>query len=83
MVILKFVLIILDEVGGTDKKIATAKSKNIHCVSEDFLDEVEKGGAILMITKKSIASWGGDVSSQWEVIILGDGTDLQLRLNVC
>ncbi|KAK4317648.1 hypothetical protein Pmani_011270 [Petrolisthes manimaculis] len=47
-----------DDVGGTDKKIATAKSKNIHCVSEDFLDEVDKGGALLMITKKSIASWG-------------------------
>lgn len=63
--VLKFALILLDDVGGTDKKIATAKSKNVHCVSEDFLDEVEKGGALLMITKKSIASWGGDVSSRW------------------
>nr|XP_045597735.1 poly [ADP-ribose] polymerase 1-like isoform X1 [Procambarus clarkii] len=49
-----------DIIGGTDKKIDAAKTFNVHCVSEDFLDEVENGGAALMIQKKSIASWGGN-----------------------
>ena len=44
------------------KRIENAKTHNIQCVSEDFLEEVEKGGALLMIQKKNICSWGGDVS---------------------
>ena len=52
----------LDDIGGTDKNIALAQSLDVHCVGEDFLEEVEKGGALLMIPKKSIASWGGNVS---------------------
>lgn len=47
-------------VGGKNKKISTAKELNIQCVPDDFLDEVEKGGALLMIQKKNIAPWGGD-----------------------
>ncbi|XP_071539623.1 poly [ADP-ribose] polymerase 1 [Panulirus ornatus] len=54
------VITTLDCIGGTDKRIARAKMQNIHCISEDFLDEVEKGDALLMIEKKSIASWGGN-----------------------
>ncbi|XP_042855321.1 poly [ADP-ribose] polymerase 1-like isoform X2 [Penaeus japonicus] len=46
--------------GGTNKKIDAAKEHNIQCVSDDFLEEVEKGGALLMIQKKNMASWGGD-----------------------
>lgn len=53
-----------DDVAGMDKNIALAKSLDVHCVSEDFLEEVEKGGALLMIPKKSIASWGGTVQER-------------------
>ncbi|KAK8406811.1 hypothetical protein O3P69_007397 [Scylla paramamosain] len=53
-----------DDIGGTEKNIAQAQSLDVHCVSEDFLDEVEKGGALLMIPKKSIASWGGNVQDR-------------------
>nr|XP_053644979.1 poly [ADP-ribose] polymerase 1-like [Cherax quadricarinatus] len=53
-----------DLIGGTDKKIDTAKTLNVHCVSEDFLDEVDSGGALLMIEKKSIAPWGGNLEDK-------------------
>ncbi|XP_069975958.1 poly [ADP-ribose] polymerase 1-like [Penaeus vannamei] len=49
-----------DHIGGTNKKIDAAKEHNIQCVSDDFLEEVEKGGALLMIQKKNMAPWGGD-----------------------
>ncbi|XP_064103766.1 poly [ADP-ribose] polymerase 1-like [Macrobrachium nipponense] len=49
-----------DLVADLHKKVAAAKELNIQCVSEDFLEEVEKGGALLMIQKKNIAPWGGD-----------------------
>ncbi|XP_063601793.1 poly [ADP-ribose] polymerase 1-like [Penaeus indicus] len=49
-----------DHIGGTNKKIDAAKEHNIQCVSDDFLEEVEKGGALLMIQKKNLAPWGGD-----------------------
>lgn len=54
----------LDLIDGTNAKIATAKSLDVHCVSQDFLDEVDGGGAAIIIQKKSIAPWGGDVNSR-------------------
>ena len=53
--------ILLDTMGSTNKNIDLAKEFEIQCVPEDFLDEVTVGGAILMITKKNMASWGANV----------------------
>ncbi|CAL4248399.1 unnamed protein product, partial [Meganyctiphanes norvegica] len=54
------VITTMDQIGGVSKRIDSAKEHNIQCVSEEFLEEVEKGGALLMIQKKNIAPWGGD-----------------------
>ncbi|XP_070578606.1 poly [ADP-ribose] polymerase 1-like [Ptychodera flava] len=46
------------------KKMKDAQSADVHIVSEDFLESVKKGGAALMITKHSIASWGADPATR-------------------
>ncbi|XP_077994827.1 poly [ADP-ribose] polymerase 1-like [Glandiceps talaboti] len=52
------------EVKKMAKKMKDAKAADVHIVSEDFLENVKKGGAALMINKHSIATWGGDPSSR-------------------
>ncbi|CAH1792738.1 unnamed protein product [Owenia fusiformis] len=49
-----------DEVAKCSKKIQDAKKADVHVISEDFINAVEKGGALLMIQQHSIASWGSD-----------------------
>ena len=44
------------------KLIKDAEKNDIHVIDEGFLEDVKKGGAALMITSHSIASWGSDVS---------------------
>ena len=40
------------------KKMREAEKFNIPVVSEDYLEAVKKGGAMLMISQHSIVSWG-------------------------
>ncbi|KAK3578700.1 hypothetical protein CHS0354_008557 [Potamilus streckersoni] len=49
-----------EEVEKKSKNIKEAEKNDVHVVAEDFLEDVKKGGAALMITQHSIASWGGD-----------------------
>lgn len=49
-----------DEVAKKSKVIKEAEKADVHVVDEDFLTKVEKGGAALLITQHSIASWGSD-----------------------
>lgn len=39
------------------------KTCDIQVLTEDFLDEVKDGGAVALISKKNISSWGSDVST--------------------
>ena len=43
------------------KLIKDAEKCDVHVIDEGFLEDVKKGGAALMITSHSIASWGSDV----------------------
>lgn len=56
-----FCIWILEEVEKKSKSIKEAEKAGVHVVDEDFLDKVQKGGAALLITQHSIASWGSDV----------------------
>ncbi|XP_077991916.1 poly [ADP-ribose] polymerase 1-like [Glandiceps talaboti] len=56
-----------EEVDKMSKKITEAKKADVHIVSEDFLENVKKGGAALMIANHSIATWGGDPHSRISV----------------
>lgn len=53
-----------DEDPNTFSDVMNAKTQDIHVVSKDFLDEApEYAGKIAeLVIKKSICSWGGDVS---------------------
>ncbi|XP_019618728.1 PREDICTED: poly [ADP-ribose] polymerase 1-like isoform X2 [Branchiostoma belcheri] len=53
-----------EDVQKMSKKIKDAKAADVHVVSEDFVTDVEKGGAALLIMQKSIASWGSDPHSR-------------------
>ena len=44
------------------RQIKEAEKAEVHVVDEGFLTAVAKGGAALLITQHSIASWGSDVS---------------------
>ena len=46
------------EVDKKSKKMRDAEKFDVPVVSEDYLDAVKKGGAILMISQHSISSWG-------------------------
>jgi len=39
------------------------KTCDIQVLPEDFLDEAQNGDVVNLITKKSISSWGSDVST--------------------
>ncbi|XP_052769011.1 poly [ADP-ribose] polymerase 1-like [Mya arenaria] len=49
-----------DEVDKKSKSIKEAESMDVHVVDETFLEKVTKGGAALLITQHSIATWGSD-----------------------
>lgn len=53
-----------DDVKNNNKKLQTAKEADVHVVSIDFLDAVQKGGVALMIQQCSIASWGGNLEDR-------------------
>ena len=46
------------EIDKRSKKMRDAEKFDIPVVSEDYLEAVKKGGARLMISQHSIASWG-------------------------
>lgn len=48
------------EVDKKSKKMRDAEKFDVPVVSEDYLEAVKKGGARLMITQHSIASWGNN-----------------------
>ena len=50
-----------EEVDKKSKLIKEAEKSDVHVIDEGFLEDVKKGGASLMITSHSIASWGSDV----------------------
>ena len=52
---------IADEVEKKSKLIKEAEKCDVHVIDEGFLEDVKKGGAALMISSHSIASWGSDV----------------------
>ena len=51
-----------EEVKKKGKVIADAEKADVHVVDEDFLEDVKRGGASLLISSHSIAGWGSDVS---------------------
>ncbi|XP_053378443.1 poly [ADP-ribose] polymerase 1-like [Mercenaria mercenaria] len=53
-----------DEVDKKSKAIKEAENADVHVVDEEFLTKVEKGGAALLITSHSIASWGSDAEKR-------------------
>lgn len=52
------------EVEKNSKKIEEAKKFDIQIISEDFVEEAKAGGAVILINKKSICSWGSDPRSR-------------------
>lgn len=46
------------EIDKKSKKMRDAEKFDVPVVSEDYLEAVKKGGAKLMISQYSIASWG-------------------------
>jgi hypothetical protein len=46
-----------------NKKMEEVKTCDIQVLPEDFLDEVKDGGAVVLISKRNISSWGSDVST--------------------
>ncbi|XP_058807262.1 poly [ADP-ribose] polymerase [Phymastichus coffea] len=55
-----------NEVEKSSSKIEDAQDKDIHVVSEDFIEEAKEfqDAPIMLIKKKSIAHWGSDPSSR-------------------
>jgi hypothetical protein len=45
-----------------NKKMEEVKACDIQVLPEDFLEEVQSGDVMAVIAKKSISSWGSDVS---------------------
>jgi hypothetical protein len=52
-----------DELKKMNKKMEDVKTCDIQVLPEDFLDEVKDGGALALISKMNISSWGSDVST--------------------
>lgn len=50
--------VLVAEVDKKSKKMRDAEKFDVPVVSEDYLEAVKKGGAKLMISQHSIASWG-------------------------
>ena len=55
-------LYFIEEVAKKSKVIADAEKADVHVIDEGFLEAVKRGGAALLISSHSIASWGSDVS---------------------
>lgn len=55
----------MEDVEKMGSKISEAQSLDIHVVSEDFIDEAKNYAGRIpdLVIKKSISSWGSDVSS--------------------
>ena len=65
------------EVNKRSPKITKAEALNVHVVSVEFLNEVEKGGDILkLIPQHSIAPWGSDVSTTYRPIRRAPGAQV-------
>ena len=59
MITMIFVFVVVTaEIDKKSKKMRDAEKFDVPVVSEDYLEAVKKGGAMLMITQHSIASWG-------------------------
>ncbi|XP_020719447.2 poly [ADP-ribose] polymerase isoform X1 [Bombus terrestris] len=58
------------EVDKMSKKMEEAKSFNIQVITADFIEEAKKytKPAISLIEKKTISSWGGDLSNKINVL---------------
>lgn len=52
------ICVLVAEVDKKSKKMRDAEKFDVPVVSEDYLEAVKKGGAKLMISQHSIASWG-------------------------
>ena len=52
------ICVLVAEIDKKSKKMTDAEKFDVPVVSEDYLDVVKKGGARLMISQHSIASWG-------------------------
>ncbi|KAG1667338.1 Poly [ADP-ribose] polymerase 1 [Nymphon striatum] len=48
------------ELKKYSRKIQDAEEHEVHVVTEDFLDCVNKGGAAIMVSQCSISTWGSD-----------------------
>ena len=57
-----------------------AEKADVPVVSEDYLNAVKGGGALLMISQHSIASWGNKVSYKTENIIRRGNQYKQLNI---
>ena len=55
-----FVCVLIAEIDKKSKKMKDAEKFDVPIVSEDYLEAVKKGGAQLMISQHSIASWGSN-----------------------
>lgn len=55
-----FVSVLIAEIDKKSKKMKDAEKFDVPVVSEDYLEAVKKGGAKLMISQHSIASWGNN-----------------------
>ena len=55
-------LYFIEEVAKKSKVISDAEKADVHVIDEGFLEAVKRGGAALLISSHSIASWGSDVS---------------------
>ncbi|PSN54639.1 Poly [ADP-ribose] polymerase [Blattella germanica] len=62
------------EVEKMNKKMEEVKTCDIQVVPEDYLDEAKDGSAILLITKKSICSWGSDPQKRIVVDTVDSGS---------
>jgi poly [ADP-ribose] polymerase len=63
-VLLCYVLSFSDELKKMNKKMEAVKTCDIQVLPEDFIDEAKDGGALDLISKRSISSWGSDVSTR-------------------
>ena len=52
------ICVLVAEIDKKTKKMRAAEKLDVPIVSEDYLEAVKKGGARLMISQHSIASWG-------------------------
>ena len=55
-------LLLLGEVDKMSKKMKEVQQNNICVVSEEYLDDVQKGGGLVKIMAYKISSWGDIVS---------------------